>query len=667
MTHAMTLADELCALIDWSRPELAHPAALHAHGDDDGAVRALLAHLRARKGPKLAYTPAYVAQLHAAATPAMRQHAEEQLLKVLERPLVGDVHASPLLSLGDTVYQLAGTRERFLALAEKVAATREAWAQGAWGTTHSICRFLQIVWPLSEFPDEALPVFFLWLHAQQQAEWAWARTWGEGMLGTQGHNWWLHTFGGFWKAGLFFPEIADFAQFASFAPTYLEREMALLMAPDGFTRERSGYHWGTARMFMEYTRLAELNGITFGAAYYRRLEAIANVNWQLVAPDGDVPLVGDTSPCLEPGRLFTQLREDAGRYGVREGKYVAEALNPEWQPACPELLPEWGDNLLTAYRDLEPQAPAGTADTALAESGYYLMRECWTPNADWACLDAGARGNTVTSHDHTALFHLLLYSKGRPILIDNCSGPYGEEPSRLWRVGSFAHNVATVDGEHHLPMRGEWRWDAVVQPTVEAWITEPAYAYFSGVHEGYARPQERVPGVRRKLFYLRGGYWILLDRFTARTPEEAHDYQLHFHLGAPATLGAEGRVVTSGDGGNLLIVPVPGADGAALLEPCPYPLAKYDNPEHLCYTRAGRGHDLFATLLVPFVGTAPTVSVALAAVTADGRTLSPWEATGLEITVDGRRDVYVDLHMQWNLPWQCAGYAGDGRLFHSRV
>jgi hypothetical protein len=294
------------------------------------------------------------------------------------------------------------------------------------------------------------------------------------------------------------------------------------------------------------------------------------------------------------------------------------------------------------------------------------MREGWTPEADWACLDAGSRGNTVTSHDHTALFHLLLYSKGRSILVDNCSGPYSEEPSRLWRVGSFAHNVTTVDGEHHLPMRGEWRWESVAQPTIDTWLSEPAYAYFSGVHEGYARPVERVPGVRRKLFYLRGEYWILIDRFTARTPEEQHTYQLHFQLGVPATLAADGRVTTSGEGGNLLIAPVPGADGEALLERCPHPLEKYGNPDHLCYTRQG-GHDLFVTVLVPFTGKAPALEVALASVQADGRTLSPWEATGLAITLNGRRDVYVDLHMQWNLPWQCGGRAGDGRLFHSQV
>jgi len=41
--------------------------------------------------------------------------------------------------------------------------------------------------------------------------------------------------------------------------------------------------------------------------------------------------------------------------------------------------------------------------------------------------------------------------------------------------------------------------------------------------------------------------------------------------------------------------------------------------------------------------------------------------TGLEIIIAGRRDVYVDTHMHWNLPWRCAEFSGVERLFHSRL
>ena len=117
-----------------------------------------------------------------------------------------------------------------------------------------------------------------------------------------------------------------------------------------------------------------------------------------------------------------------------------------------------------------------------------------------------------------------------------------------------------------------------------------------------------------------------------------------------------------------MIVPVPGLGGEAALEPCPYPLDGYDNPDHLSYTRRGPGKQLLVTLLVAFEGEEiPEVVVGAIDVRADGRVLDPWEGTSLEIEINGRRDVYMDQHMQWNLPWSAGGYTGEGRLFHSRL
>lgn len=75
---------------------------------------------------------------------------------------------------------------------------------------------------------------------------------------------------------------------------------------------------------------------------------------------------------------------------------------------------------------------------------------------------------------------------------------------------------------------------------------------------------------------------------------------------------------------------------------------------------------MLAAVMVPFLDDdAPEVTVRAVPVFADGRELTPWEATGLEIIFDKERHLFVDLHMAWNLPWACAGASGEGRLFHS--
>jgi hypothetical protein len=88
----------------------------------------------------------------------------------------------------------------------------------------------------------------------------------------------------------------------------------------------------------------------------------------------------------------------------------------------------------------------------------------------------------------------------------------------------MSHTVAVADDMHHLPLRAVYRFDGVVMPTVDEWLSTAEFAYFSGAHEAYERLPQKVSACRRKLFYRRGRYWILIDRFTAASPEHRHVY-----------------------------------------------------------------------------------------------------------------------------------------------
>jgi hypothetical protein len=519
--------------------------------------------------------------------------------------------------------------------------------------------------PHLQCPDFTLVPLFGWLLEQLPAEWEWARTWDEALLGNAGHNWWLHSFLGFWQAGLYFPEIADWEKFRAFAPAYFERELSVLMESDGFTRERSGYHWGTVNHWLDYLHIAAANGIPISQESRWHLVRVAETLWKLRAPNGDVPRHGDAGSAHQPDCALEKLRIVAAIFDLPEAKYVAEKLAPDWTSRLEDALPGQGRNLMPEYRALPAGRPSlPTADTELEQSGYYVMRQNWTPDSDWMCIEAGPLGAIVTSHDHTHQFNFELYSRGRPVLIDNCSGPYGKTPEREWRVSSAAHNVATIDGTDHLPMESEWRWNGQLDAFVENWIKTERYAYFSGAHEGYRRLEEPVASARRKIFYLRGEYWILLDRFVPET-DAAHEYTQHFHVDPPCHL-EDGRLITAGEGANLLIVPTSPNTVEANLAPCPHPLEDHENPDHLTYTRTAPGKQVMACLLVPFESeNPPEVAVRELDVEADGRRLAPGEATALEITIAGRRDIYVDLHMAWNLPWQAGDACGERRLYHS--
>ncbi len=662
------VAEAILARIDFAKPGLAAIEQLALQRKPHEAALALVGYLRVREAPRPAHSRAFIRDLRARATAGQTGAAREALEKALAAELVSGAHGNPISGVGPVNTILGITPELCHRIAIRVLESRESWGKGPWGMTHSIADLLRLLLCLPECPDDDLLPPLAWLLVQSRNEWNWARTWDEAMLGNSGHNWWLHTFLGFFKTGLFFPEFKGLARFRSLGAAFFEREGLILLETDGFTKERSGYHYGTARMFFEFQDLAAEHGFPLGPAYQDRLRAAADVEWKVLAPNGDLPHLGDGFADYKDGtRTLAELRGIAARFGVPEAKYVAEQLSPGWTPSLFGLRGQGDHDLSSAYQRLIARAPA-SPDTALPATGYYFMRQDWTPRADWVSIEAGATGSIVSSHDHTDIFSIELYSRGRAILVDNGSGPYGNEPSRVWRVGSASHNVATIDGKDQIPMDAkwpEWRWNSMTTPYVDAWISDARYAYFSGAHEGYRALPERVASARRKLFYLRGQYWILIDRFTPEGEAE-HEYSLHFHIRPPCRLSADGRLLTTGEGGNLLMIPVPGLEGQATIEPCPHPLDHYGNPDHLAYRRCGKGPQIFATLLVPFEGAmAPTVAVQRLEVDCDERTLSPWEATAVEIMIDGKRDVYFDQHMAWNLPWRTGGFAGEGRLFHS--
>lgn len=667
----------LCERVDWLRPELAGSdfAAAYRAGRVEQAALDFVRYLRRRPTPHMGYTKDYVAQLRAHATPEFREKAASEIATLLGAGFLGGSFPDgrgTLLAVRPEVLQVAATRADFELFGQILTADRHRWNRGATHTIVTILRYLQAAWPLEECPDESLVPALGFLAVMHPVEWAGAKTWDDASHGIA-HNWWVAEFVGNWKASLLFPELAGFAKFQAFFPDNFEREIRLLFQPDGFSREIStAYHIGTVDLFFDLARLAQLNGLYLSAAFHERLRAAAEVEWKLMQPDGNYPAFGD---CFDHGpHVLERARSLAAIGGIPESKFLVESLDPARASPFGTMLveslnyPSVGEDLRPAYDKLPARSPA-TLDTALPSSGYYVMRQDWTAHADYAAVEASARGLIYTSHGHSAIFDLKLCARGRAILVGNGKGPDDHgSPPRRWRVSTAAHSAATADGEEHVPLRAIYCFAREVSPVVVDWESAPDYACFHGVHEAYNNLPNPVRSVHRKLFYLRGKYWILIDRFSSGMADAPHTYRQHFQVGVPSHLEAEGRCITEGVGGNLMFVPVAGATGEVTKMPCPFPLDGYPSPDQLCYTQQSAGHGLLITLLVPFVGAvAPTVSVTMAAVRCDDRTLSRHEATGLEIQFGGERHVYVDLHTHWNLPWECSGRHGHRMMAHSAV
>ncbi len=659
-------SQRLCAQIDWAHPAIAGSpiAAAHAAGDDALAARLFIRYLRERATPKWIYTADYARGVRESAAPAFRTTAAAAMAGLIpDGEATGYGHTICLPFLPAEHFHAGANAENLTALMHGVLDGRDHW--GKWGC-QTIFRWfetIQALWPMAECPDDFFIPALAWQLEEAHEAWRFTQSWTEAMLGTAGHNWWAFELCALWKIGFYFPECAGVAKFQTLYPTYVEREVELSLSADGYTIEQSmSYHYALEEIIAGTLRIVRLNGLPVSETLAARMETCAAFAHRIITPEGKTPAFGDHGEV----HILDRCREAAAFYAMGEAKYVADAIDPAGASpvAGMRVYPRnfgWAaEDLTPAYDGLIPEAPP--LDTALPAAGLYCMRSAWAPDADYLCIEAGPRGAIATSHGHTTLMHFIAHSGGTPVLVDSSAGWETDTSGVWWRTGSFSHNVATVDGEHHLPIRSIFRWDQAVRPQVDDWISTETYSYFNGVHEAYERLPKRVSGTRRKLFALRGGYWILIDRFTAGWREDPHSYTQHFQVGLPCRMEGDGRVITTGEAGNLLIVPVGAVTPA--LEPCPYPQEHYPNPDHLTYTLDTVGSGLLITVLAPFTGTAPALEARLLPVVTD-RELTPWEATGLEITLNGRHDIYVDIHTHWSLGWTCGGYTGEGRLFHS--
>ena len=437
------VAQFVCDQVDWSRPELADTdfAAAFLGGHFMEAALGFVRHLRSRETPLLGYTHAYVAELRAGASRGDFESAGRQWEEVHAQPLVVD-HSNTYSHLSAEAIILAVNADRCRRMAEKVLDYQGRWEEGYWGVVHSTVDLIRYLFPVEECADSDLVPLFAWLLTKARKEWSEARAWTETTLGTSGHNWWAHTFLGFFTLGLFFPEFSGVSRFRALGLDYLDREVDILFDEDGWSKEGApGYSLFAAGNLMRWAHMAEMNGLVVREPTRAKLRVMADAGWRLIAPDGGYPVFGDdgrhvSDPpegSLETAAL-TDLRRRAALYCLPEAKWVAEALSPDWTPQYGVLSTE-GRNLLSAYRRVPTIAPPAP-DTCLRHTGYYVMRQDWTRRADYLALVAGPLGPRVTSHQHADRFGFELYARGRRSGLPSVARSTGPDRSRRAYRGS---------------------------------------------------------------------------------------------------------------------------------------------------------------------------------------------------------------------------------------
>jgi uncharacterized heparinase superfamily protein len=300
------------------------------------------------------------------------------------------------------------------------------------------------------------------------------------------------------------PEL-DRDELLAFAIAELHRNLLTDIRPDGVHREQSThYHMTALRSFLGARENAARLGLEFPDSYDERLERACEFLLHVQRPDGLIPALSDA---------------DTGNYSNLL-KLAARIFNRE-------------DFLYAATNGQEGVAPAETCPS-FPDGGYYIQRSGWGNDAmsfkdeRYLIFDCGPLGDG--GHGHYDFLNIEVAANGRPLIVDPGRYTYAEDESN-WRwqfKGTAAHNTVCVDDLDQVPYRRGKPKGPLAHARLLERFTSPGFDMLCG--------EVRSPAYEaihtRRIFFVAGEYWLIVD--SLRGSSVAHKYDLRFHFTAGA-------------------------------------------------------------------------------------------------------------------------------------
>jgi hypothetical protein len=205
---------------------------------------------------------------------------------------------------------------------------------------------------------------------------------------------------------------------------------------------------------------------------------------------------------------------------------------------------------------------------------------------------------------------------GETLLIDPGRYIY-EGPYRVWFKSTRAHNTITVDGQNSSELADEWMFKTKAECTLHAWSSTDYFDYVDGSHDGFKRLNDPVIH-RRRVVFIKPRFWLVVDNLTASAQ---HQYDQYWHFGPDAQIAQDQDMSVTAcykNEAGIVVKPVL-TDGLSLQQHrgsndpiqgwVSYDYAVKVEAPALQYSKTDHQGTTLATLLVPFQGKAPDVTV----------------------------------------------------------
>ncbi len=291
--------------------------------------------------------------------------------------------------------------------------------------------------------------------------------------------------------------------------------------PDGFQFERSiHYHKSDIENYFRVWQLAKRGGIKLPEIYAIQFKKMFDALVALAQPDKQLPVLQDDTDKLhaETNELGDVMALGTILWHEPVYNYFSSG---DISPLFFWLMDDKDMNQLESVGKIKPDI----SSAALAETGYYVMRNGWELDKQYLVISAGL-SQSKPDHQHADMLGLVAYANGNEIL-PNYQVKYNEPDYMFWK-NSWVKNVALIDS---IPQAQTWKgnsggsgfgkWLDLPQPTVISSVFGEDMDYYAGSHDGY---KSLNISYQREVLFIKDGFWIVSDYFENPDGLE-HDYQ----------------------------------------------------------------------------------------------------------------------------------------------
>jgi len=314
---------------------------------------------------------------------------------------------------------------------------------------------------------------------------------------------------------------------------FYTEQLARQTLADGCHEERStSYHISVLKDAFELWLLRESVADTELDGWKSLITKMFDLLASMIQPNGDAPLVNDSVRGY-PIQAAHLLAAGAAHFQRPDLKYVAELGD---SPDRQYLRWTLGDDGESTYDHLTARPPSFTSrpnETA----GYTILRDDWTPDADWALLDCGPIGpDHQPGHAHADTLQILLAIDGEPLVVDPGTYTYDRGDWRNHFRGTPAHNTVTVDGADSSEVWHAFRVARRATAQLDEFDGESMTA--TGTHDGYTRLPDPVTH-HRTVSRAEPDTWHIHDHLESGGAQ--HHYQLTYQLAPNTTAEKQSR------------------------------------------------------------------------------------------------------------------------------